>query len=211
MTIFFSDLRAFTSISERLAPEMVFRYLNAFFKVAAPIVRKHGGIVDKYIGDAILAIFDDPERAMGMTTDERIHPDHLFALFEQAGRRFRDEFGDALADAGASLPLSGSRMRVLQLVTPGGLRQTELAERAHMTKQSLGEILTALEGEGLVARRPDPSDGRAWIVERTMAGEEVDARIGSIAALAEERLASRLGRRDYATFRRVLVALALDG
>jgi len=64
MTIFFSDIRAFTTISERLAPEMVFRYLNAFFKVAAPVIRKHGGIVDKYIGDAILAIFDDPERAI---------------------------------------------------------------------------------------------------------------------------------------------------
>ncbi len=63
-TIFFSDIRAFTSISERLAPEMVFRYLNAFFKVSAPVIRMHGGIVDKYIGDAILAVFDDPEQAI---------------------------------------------------------------------------------------------------------------------------------------------------
>lgn len=64
MTIFFSDIRTFTSISERLAPEMIFRYLNAFFKVSAPIIRKHGGIVDKYIGDAILAIFEHPEKAI---------------------------------------------------------------------------------------------------------------------------------------------------
>lgn len=64
MTIFFSDIRSFVSISEKMRPEVIFRYLNAFLKMAAPIIRRNGGIIDKYIGDAILAIFPDPESAV---------------------------------------------------------------------------------------------------------------------------------------------------
>lgn len=64
MTIFFSDIRSFASISEKMQPEFIFRYLNAFLKMAAPIIRKNDGIIDKYIGDAILAIFPDPKNAI---------------------------------------------------------------------------------------------------------------------------------------------------
>jgi len=64
MTIFFSDIRSFASISEKMQPEIIFRYLNAFFKMAAPIIRKNDGIVDKYIGDAILAVFPAPKNAI---------------------------------------------------------------------------------------------------------------------------------------------------
>lgn len=64
MTIFFSDIRSFVSTSEKMRPEALFRYLNAFLKMAAPIIRKNGGIIDKYIGDAILAIFPAPDCAI---------------------------------------------------------------------------------------------------------------------------------------------------
>lgn len=64
MTIFFSDIRSFASISEKMQPELLFRYLNAFLKMAAPIIRKNEGIIDKYIGDAILAIFPQPKNAI---------------------------------------------------------------------------------------------------------------------------------------------------
>lgn len=64
MTIFFSDIRSFASISEKMQPEVIFRYLNAFLKLAAPIIRRHGGIIDKYIGDAILAVFPEAKNAV---------------------------------------------------------------------------------------------------------------------------------------------------
>ena len=64
VTIFFSDIRSFTTISESMAPEKLFRYLNNYFKLVAPIIRKYNGIIDKYIGDAILAIFLNPEDAV---------------------------------------------------------------------------------------------------------------------------------------------------
>ncbi|MGD9955227.1 MAG: MarR family winged helix-turn-helix transcriptional regulator [Candidatus Nanopelagicales bacterium] len=143
-----------------------------------------------------------------MTPREHDGPDHLFALLEQAGRGFRAEFGDVLSEQGVALPLSGSRMRVLQLIPVAGVRPTELAERARMTKQSLGEALTALEHEGLVARAPDPSDRRAWIVAPTSKGLAVSATVDRVARNAERRITRRLGRDDVAAFRRVLSALA---
>lgn len=57
MTLMFSDIRSFTTISGELTPEETFRFVNDYFSRIGPIVRKHGGFVDKYIGDAIFALF----------------------------------------------------------------------------------------------------------------------------------------------------------
>lgn len=56
-TVMFSDIRAFTSISEKLSPEQSFAYINKYFKTIAPIIRRHNGFIDKYMGDGIMALF----------------------------------------------------------------------------------------------------------------------------------------------------------
>ncbi len=56
-TILFSDIRNFTGLSEANAPDVVFKSLNDFFSGAEPIIRMNHGRVDKYIGDAVMAIF----------------------------------------------------------------------------------------------------------------------------------------------------------
>lgn len=57
MTIFFLDIRDFTSLSENMSPQDNFRFLNSFLGVFGPIIRSHGGFVDKYPGDGIMALF----------------------------------------------------------------------------------------------------------------------------------------------------------
>ncbi|MBP7096986.1 MAG: adenylate/guanylate cyclase domain-containing protein [Spirochaetia bacterium] len=57
MTIFFSDIRSFTSLSERLTPEENFRFVNSYLARMVPVIKERGGFVDKYIGDAIMALF----------------------------------------------------------------------------------------------------------------------------------------------------------
>ena len=57
MTIFFSDIRKFTEIFESISPEEGFRFINSYFTRVVPIINQYGGFVDKYIGDAIMAIF----------------------------------------------------------------------------------------------------------------------------------------------------------
>ena len=60
LAILFSDIRSFTTISEGLEPEIVVESLNRYFSVMVPIIKSHNGIVDKYIGDAIMAFFGAP-------------------------------------------------------------------------------------------------------------------------------------------------------
>lgn len=57
MTIFFSDIRAFTELSESLTPEESFAFINSYFSRVVPVVTEFGGFVDKYMGDGIMALF----------------------------------------------------------------------------------------------------------------------------------------------------------
>ncbi|MCB1325605.1 MAG: hypothetical protein KDK35_10280 [Leptospiraceae bacterium] len=57
MTILFADIRDFTSISENMNPRENFAFINAYLGAVSPIIRRHGGFIDKYIGDAIMALF----------------------------------------------------------------------------------------------------------------------------------------------------------
>ncbi len=57
MTILFSDIRSFTSISETLSPSENFGFINSYLETMGPVIRKHNGFIDKYIGDAIMALF----------------------------------------------------------------------------------------------------------------------------------------------------------
>ncbi len=60
VTILFSDIRNFTTISEKLKPEDVVSLLNPYLDAMTKVIHKHGGTVDKYEGDAIVAFFGEP-------------------------------------------------------------------------------------------------------------------------------------------------------
>src|SRR5437588_1554242 len=60
VTVFFSDLAGFSSISEALAPPDLVKFMNEYLSAMTDIIQEHGGFVDKYIGDAIVAVFGAP-------------------------------------------------------------------------------------------------------------------------------------------------------
>ncbi|MCG5059044.1 MAG: hypothetical protein KA714_13935 [Limnoraphis sp. WC205] len=57
MSVLFSDIRSFTAISESLSPEDNFKLINAYLSRMTPVITEHHGFIDKYIGDAIMALF----------------------------------------------------------------------------------------------------------------------------------------------------------
>jgi adenylate cyclase len=59
-TIFYSDIRGFTAISETMTPEAVYSQLNEYFDAMCAIIFAHGGYVDKFIGDCVMAVFSAP-------------------------------------------------------------------------------------------------------------------------------------------------------
>lgn len=62
VALLFSDIRGFTTISEQMRPNEVVESLNAYFEIMVDIIMRNRGVVDKYMGDAIMAFYGAPER-----------------------------------------------------------------------------------------------------------------------------------------------------
>ena len=70
LTVFFSDIKDFTRTAESLQPESLTEFLNDYFSEMTAIALSHGATIDKYIGDAVMLFFGDPE-SKGVKEDAR--------------------------------------------------------------------------------------------------------------------------------------------
>ncbi len=59
-TVFYSDIRGFTAMSETMSPEAIYGQLNEYFEEMCQLIFDHGGYVDKFIGDCVMAVFSAP-------------------------------------------------------------------------------------------------------------------------------------------------------
>ncbi|MCR4649550.1 MAG: HAMP domain-containing protein [Lachnospiraceae bacterium] len=64
LTVLFCDIRSFSLSSEMMTAKENFEFINIIFGIAGPIIRKHNGFVDKYIGDAVMALFEKADDAI---------------------------------------------------------------------------------------------------------------------------------------------------
>lgn len=72
MTVMFSDIRSFTEISEKLTPRENFNFINHYLGYMEPIISRNHGFIDKYIGDAIMALFpESPDDAINAAIEMR--------------------------------------------------------------------------------------------------------------------------------------------
>jgi adenylate cyclase len=104
VAIWLSDLRGFTALSDRLAPEIVVDVLNQYFDCQVPAIRKHGGEILKFMGDGLLAVFPIAKdngnigevcgRVLAAAREARANVDAMHYPSGEAVERFR--FGVAL-------------------------------------------------------------------------------------------------------------------
>jgi adenylate cyclase len=90
VTIMFVDVRGFTTFAERLPPAQVVATLNRLFERIVPLVHRHGGHIDKYAGDGLLAVFGAPRH-------QADHADQALAAALKIAGAVDNEFGDALS------------------------------------------------------------------------------------------------------------------
>ena len=82
LTVFFSDIKGFTQTSENLQPEALTEYLNEYFSEMTQIALAHGATIDKYMGDAMMVFFGDPE-TRGVNEDARACVEMALRMLER--------------------------------------------------------------------------------------------------------------------------------
>jgi class 3 adenylate cyclase len=88
-TVLFLDVRGFTRFAENAGPHQVVSSLNALYEIVVPVIERHGGHANKFVGDGLLAVFGAPQR----------HPDHAaraVAAVQEIARLVRDGAGGEL-------------------------------------------------------------------------------------------------------------------
>ncbi|MBW8011356.1 MAG: adenylate/guanylate cyclase domain-containing protein [Chloroflexi bacterium] len=120
LTILFSDIRGFTTISEKLRPDELVALLNPYLEVMSSVIHKHGGTVDKFEGDAIVAFFGEPipfsdhaKQAVSAALEMRTALQKLTSEWKSE-QRFTDTFemGVGLNTGEVFVGLLGSEQRI---------------------------------------------------------------------------------------------------
>lgn len=146
---------------------------------------------------------DDREQDDGSSTE--VPPNLgilLRAPYQEVVRRVSAE----LAEAGFD-DLRPAHTAVFQHIAPEGSRLTELAERAQITKQSMGYLVDYLEQRGYLERRPDPTDRRATLVCLTDRGWAQIYAAMAVIRVIEEEWTRALGERRVDQLRKLLTEL----
>ena len=130
MSVLFCDIRSFTSISEAMSADQVFRFLNIYLDVMEPAIEKHRGFVDKYMGDAILALFSsisdasNPRETLNVSADNALRaalemkrtmavfPGHDEFAALNVGNNFPPRFGVGINTGGLIMGTLGSKGRI---------------------------------------------------------------------------------------------------
>ncbi|NYI45548.1 DNA-binding MarR family transcriptional regulator [Nocardioides aromaticivorans] len=134
---------------------------------------------------------------------ERPHFEPFIALADKCARALRNDMLTS-AHARGFTELAGAHDAVFATLPPEGARAADMATRAGITRQSMGEVVRDMARLGIVEMVPDPSDRRAKIVRYTDYGRKVAQGGFDHILEVEDMLREEFGEEDLATTRRVL-------
>jgi DNA-binding MarR family transcriptional regulator len=139
-------------------------------------------------------------------TSARQAPENLAILLREPFRAMSEELMRELAASGHP-DVRFAHGSVFQFLDDDGTRVGVLAERAHVSKQAMAQLVAHLEEHGYVERVPDPDDRRAKLVRSTERGREVFAIARAGMAAVDVRLRRRLGDAKVEQLRTLLEEL----
>jgi DNA-binding MarR family transcriptional regulator len=139
-------------------------------------------------------------------TSARQAPENLAILLREPFRAMSEELMRELAASGHP-DVRFAHGSVFQFLDDDGTRVGVLAERAHVSKQAMAQLVAHLEEHGYVERVPDPHDRRAKLVRSTERGREVFAIARAGMAAVDVRLRRRLGDAKVEQLRTLLEEL----
>lgn len=125
-------------------------------------------------------------------------------LLNNAIKRFESRILEEMERAGHE-GFSLSHITITRNLDLDGTRATELARRAGITKQSMGELIVQLETNGIIERRPDPDDRRAKIILFTPKGEQWLNAFRAALQTAEAEMQQELGNEAFGALRGALM------
>lgn len=163
MTILFSDMRDFTTLSESMTPRQNFEFINAYLERMEPVITRHNGVIDKYIGDAIMAFFPtSPDDALECAIEML---DRLAGYNEERGKVGHRpvSIGIGLNTGLMMLGTVGGRNRIQSTVISDAVN---LASRVETMTKSYGTSLLITEQTYYGLR--DPSRYAIRFADRVM-------------------------------------------
>lgn len=134
ITVLFSDIRGFTTLSEKCSPEQIVSLLNRYFSLQVEIIFRHGGTLDKFIGDAIMAFWGAPQ-------DDPQHAAHAIAAaleMEQCLLRFKDELGEDGKDFDVGIGIHSGKAVVGFIGSDARLDYTAIGDTVNLSSRIEG-------------------------------------------------------------------------
>ncbi len=193
ITLIFADVRGFTSFSERLEPEQLMAIINRYLGAASDAINRYGGLIDKYIGDAVTALFNTPFNAQedhalrAVRAAQRISRE-VQKLHEQMPEIYRLQYGIGVHTGVAVLGnVGGAERREFMAIGEAVEMSKLLQENAQggeviMSAATYALVQDVVEAESLTPRK---TDGRAGfdVIYRVLRSRR---RTGQYAAVALE-------------------------
>jgi adenylate cyclase len=222
MSVFFSDLAGFTSLSETMTPAALVELLAGYFDAMSTVIEAHDGTIDKFIGDAIMAFWNAP----GDDADHAVHACTAALAFQ---RRLDDmkRADPSLASLSARIGIATGDVVVGNIGSHDRMNYTVMGDTVNLasrleglgkqygTKILVSEACHRAAGERVVMRAVDvvAVKGRTQgvrVYEPLAVAADADDRLRKISAISEQALSAYLARRfhDAATLYAELAELA---
>ncbi|MCU0545838.1 MAG: ATP-binding protein [Oscillatoriaceae cyanobacterium Prado104] len=161
MTVLFSDIRSFTELSEQMTPSENFDFINSYLGRVSPVIRKNNGFIDKYIGDAVMALFPTcPDDALQAAIDMQQEV-NLYNRQRQKSGLKAITIGIGLHSGNLMLGTIGERERMESTVIADAVN---LASRLEGLTKVYGAAI--LVSEAIMDRLTEPAKYKFRFVDR---------------------------------------------